>query len=148
MDELVEKLDRIAQGAALMTGAELSFLKPEGANYDMITNHLMAQRLKKNLDEVGLVLPNAKAEEGSGSTDWGNVSYRVPSVETSYPILDHICTWHSQAVVEAADSEMGYNNTILVAKAMALTGAELLADPNAIVEIKEQFAKERAARGA
>jgi len=148
MDELVEKLHRIAQGAALMTGAELSFLLPEGANYDMITNHVMAQRLKKNLDEVGLKLPDAKAEEGSGSTDWGNVSYRVPSVETSYPILDHVCTWHSHEVVDAADSEMGYNNTILVAKAMALTGAELLADPSALVEIKEQFTKDRAARGA
>jgi amidohydrolase len=148
MNELVAKLKAISEGAALMTGAELSFLMPERANYDMITNYALAKRLKRNLDEVGLLLPEAKAEEGSGSTDWGNVSYKVPSVETSYPILDHMCTWHSQAVVDAADSEMGYANTILVAKAMALTGAELLADPSALVEIKEQFAQEKAARSA
>lgn len=147
MNELVEKLRHIVEGAALMTGAELTFDMPERANYDMITNHAMAKRLKKNLDDVGLIRPEAIAEEGSGSTDWGNVSYRVPSVETSYPILDHVCTWHSQEVVDAADSEMGYQNTVLVAKAMALTGADLLADPAALVEIKEQFVRERAARG-
>jgi len=30
-----------------------------------------------------LKLPQAKPEPGSGSTDWGNVSYVVPSVETA-----------------------------------------------------------------
>ena len=64
-----------------------------------------------------------------GSTDWANVSYEVPSVETSYPIIDHVCTWHSQEVVQAADSEMGYANTLAVARAMALTGIDLIVDP-------------------
>jgi hypothetical protein len=114
----------------------------------MITNYALAGKLKRNLDEVGLTMPEAKAEEGSGSSDWGNVSYLVPSVETSYPILDHVCTWHSQEVVDAANSEMGYTNTILVAKAMALTGVDLLADPSALVEIKDQFKVARAAREA
>jgi amidohydrolase len=148
MDELVAKLKAIAEGAASMTGATLSFTLPSGANYDMITNYALAGKLKKNLDEVGLAMPDAKAEEGSGSTDWGNVSYRVPSVETSYPILDRVCTWHSQEVVDAADSEMGYANTILVAKAMALTGVDLLADPSTLVEIKDQFERAREVREA
>jgi hypothetical protein len=43
---------------------------------------------------------------------------------------------------------MGYANTILVAKAMALTGVDLLADPSALIEIKSQFEKERAVREA
>jgi amidohydrolase len=146
MNELVEKLRAISEGAALMTGARLEFTLPTGANFDMITNHALAGKLKKNLDEVGLKMPEARAEEGTGSSDWGNVSYHVPSVETSYPILDHVCTWHSQEVVDAADSDMGYGNTILVAKAMALTGVDLLADPEALVEIKEQFLKEKAIR--
>jgi hypothetical protein len=88
----------------------------------------------------------AKAEQGSGSTDWGNVSYHVPSVETSYPIIDRVCTWHSQDVVEASDSEMGYANTILVAKAMALTGLDLLLDPDALAGVKAEFTTSLAAR--
>ncbi len=146
MNELVEKVERIAQGAALITGATLELSLPDRPTFDMITNHSLARLFKRNLDAVGLKMDDAKPEQGSGSTDWGNVSYHVPSVETSYPILDHVCTWHSQEVVEAADSELGYANTILVAKAMALTGLDLLLDANALSEVKQEFVTALAAR--
>ena len=115
MNELVEKVRRIAEGAALMTGASLEFEMPEEPNADMITNYTMATRLGQHLGAVGLELPEAKPEPGMGSTDWANVSYEVPSVETAFPIIDRVCTWHSQEVVDAADSEMGYANTLAVA---------------------------------
>lgn len=83
-----------------------------------------------------------------GSTDWANVSYEVPSVETSFPIVDRVCTWHSQEVVEAADSEMGYANTLAVARAMALTGIDLIVDPDLLASVKDEFARAKAARGA
>lgn len=148
MNELVDKVKRIAEGASLITGASLEFELPDRPNYDMITNYTLARRLKANLDELGLTMPDAKPEQASGSTDWGNVSYVVPSVETSYPILDHVCTWHSQEVVEAADSDLGYRNTILVAKAMALTGLELMLDRDALAAIKREFDASLAARQA
>jgi amidohydrolase len=139
MNELVEKVRKIAEGAGLITGAELIFSLPDRPNFDMITNHSLARRLKANIDEVGLTMQEAKAEQGSGSTDWGNVSYSVPSVETSFPILDRVCTWHSQEVVEASVSELGFANTIKVAKAMALTGLELLTNPAALNEVTAEF---------
>lgn len=144
--ELVEKLRRICEGAAAATGTRLEFTSPEGMNFDMITNHTIARTLKAHGDAVGLEQPEAKAEEGSGSTDWGNVSYVVPSVETSYPILDRVCTWHSEDVVEASISELGFSNTIKVAKAMALTGLDLLADPALLASAKEEFAATLAKR--
>jgi amidohydrolase len=148
MNELVEKVRRIAEGAALMTGASLEFKTPEEPNSDMITNYPMACRLGEHLDAVGLQLPPAKAEPGTGSTDWANVSYEVPSVETSYPIVDRVCTWHSQEVVQAADSEMGYANTLAVARAMALTGIDLIVDQDLLASVKDEFARAKAARGA
>ncbi len=147
MNELVEKVRRIAEGAGAITGAEVRYLLPERATFDMITNHTLARRIKTHLDALGLRMPEAVPEEGSGSTDWGNVSYVVPSVETGYPILDRVCTWHSQEVVDAADSAMGYQNTIAVAKAMALAGVDLLTDPTLLQRVKGEFAQSRAARG-
>jgi amidohydrolase len=147
MDDLVAQVRRIAEGAALMTGATLDFQMPEDAFSDMITNYSMATRLGQHLAAVGLNLPEAKSEPGTGSTDWGNVSYEVPSVETAYPILDRVCTWHSQDVVAAADSEMGYANTLAVARAMALTGIDLIADPALLATVKEEFVTAQAARG-
>jgi amidohydrolase len=139
MDELVDMVHRIAEGAALITGARLDWVHPSPANADMVTNHTLAGVLGKHSVAVGLTQPEAKAEQASGSTDWGNVSYVVPSVETSYPILDRICTWHSTDVVDAADSEMGYANTILVAKAMALAGLDVMQDPELRASIRGEF---------
>ena len=148
MYELVEKVRKIAEGAALMTGATLDFSFPEDASWDMITNYTLARALKANIDEVGLELPEAKAEEGTGSTDWGNVSYVVPSVETGFPIVQGRCTWHSQDVVDAAESDYGYANTFLIAKAMALTALDLIEHPETIAAIKDEFATALAVRQA
>lgn len=139
MDELVEKVKKIAEGAALITGATLEWVQPSPANADMVTNYTLARVVDKYSKDVGLEQPEAKPEEAAGSTDWGNVSYVVPSVETSYPILDGICTWHSMDVVRASDSEMGYANTILVAKAMALAGLDILRDANLRTQVRSEF---------
>nr|PZN61661.1 MAG: amidohydrolase [Sphaerobacter thermophilus] len=146
MQELVDKVRAIAEGAASMTGARLTFERSEEPYYDMITNYPLARRIKKHLDDLGLQLPDPKVEPGKGSTDWGNVSYEVPSVETSYPIVDRVITWHSKEVVEAADSELGYANTLTVAKALALAGLDVLTDAALRAEIGLAFERERAAR--
>jgi metal-dependent amidase/aminoacylase/carboxypeptidase family protein len=148
MNDLVEKVRRIAEGAALITGASLDFEMPEEANADMITNYTMAARLGQHMDAIGLQLPQAKPEPGMGSTDWANVSYEVPSVETSFPIIDRVCTWHSPEVVEAADSELGYANTLAVARAMALTGIDLIVEPELLASVKDEFVRAKAMRGA
>jgi amidohydrolase len=148
MYELVEKVRKIAEGAALMTGATLEFSFPEDASWDMITNYTLARALKANIDRVGLELPDAKVEEGTGSTDWGNVSYAVPSVETTFPIVQGRCTWHSQDVVDAAESEYGYANTFLISKAMALTALDLIEQPATLTAIKREFETARAKRQA
>jgi amidohydrolase len=139
MDELVEKVRAIAEGAALITGATLEWEFPSPACADMVTNYSLANVLDRHARAVGLEMPAAVAEQASGSTDWGNVSYVVPSVETSYPIIDRVCTWHSMDVVNAADSDMGYENTIKVAKAMALAGLDVLRDEELRRSIRAEF---------
>jgi amidohydrolase len=146
MNVLVEQVRRISEGAASITGATLTFELPEEPNWDMITNHALAQRLAGHMADVGLDLPEAKPEPGKGSTDWGNVSYVTPSVETSYPILDRVCTWHSQDVVAASVSDLGEENTLKVAKAMALTGLDLIVDRSLLGRVKSEFAKSLQAR--
>ena len=147
MSELIERVLSIAEGAAAMTGARLEFTFPEGPNFDMITNYTVARQMKKHFDAIGLAMPEAKPTEGNGSTDWGNVSYVVPSVETGFPILDRLCTWHSQEVVDASDSELGYRNALLAAKGMALTGLDLLSSPALLSSVKDEFRRATVSRG-
>jgi amidohydrolase len=146
MNELVDKVHKIAEGAAMITGCRLDWTVQGEPNFDMIVSYPIARAMKRHLDAVALEMPEAKPDEASGSTDWGNVSYLVPSVETAYPILDRVCTWHSQEVVEASDSALGYANTLKVAKAMALTGIDLLTDPGLLEQARAEFAREKKAR--
>jgi metal-dependent amidase/aminoacylase/carboxypeptidase family protein len=132
----------VAEGAATMTGARLEWIHPSPANADMVTNYSLARAMKKHLDALGLTMPEAVAEGATGSTDWGNVSYVVPSVETSYPILDRVCTWHSMDVVDASMSELGFRNTILVAKAMALAGLDVMRDRSLRENIGTEYASQ------
>lgn len=109
------------------------------ASADMFTNYTLARAVRRGSALAGFALQDATPEEGTGSTDWGNVSYVVPLVETTFPILDRVCTWHSREVVEAARSPMGYRNAVLVAKAMGLAGLEVLRSEELRAEIRREF---------
>jgi amidohydrolase len=146
MEELIEQVRAIADGAAMMTGCRAEIVRTINPYYDMITNHTLARQVKRHLDELGLMLPEATPEPPAGSTDWGNVSYIAPSVETGFPIMDGHCTWHSQAVVDAADTPMAYANTLTTAKALALTGIDLLLDADLMHRVKSEFADDLQAR--
>jgi len=139
MESLIEKVRRIGEGAALMTGCRFEFVRTVEPYFDMITNHTLARRVKAHLDELGFEQPDATAAEPAGSTDWGNASYTAPSVETSFPIMTGTCTWHSQSVVDASDSELAYANTLVVAKALALTGIDLISDAGLLAAVRKEF---------
>jgi amidohydrolase len=147
MEQLVEQVQRIAEGAALMTGCTSNFIRTVNPYYDMITNYTLARRARAHLDDLGLILPEAVPKEPAGSSDWGNVSYVTPSLETHFPIMTGTCTWHSQTVVEASDTPLAYENTLTMAKALALTGIDILSDPEFRATARSEFQKSLTARG-
>ncbi len=138
MEQLVAKVKRVAEGAGEMTGARLAWSRPEEPYTDMITNYTLARRVRRHFDDLGLHMPHPRLGEALGSTDWGNVSYLVPSVETGFPITERVIPWHSAQVVAAADSDLGYRNMLLAAKAMALAGLDLLMDGGLLRSVKEE----------
>lgn len=146
MEQLAAKVKRVAEGAGEMTGARLQWSRPEEPYTDMITNYTLARRLRAHFDDLGLHMPHPRLGEALGSTDWGNVSYIVPSVETGFPITESVIPWHSAQVVAAADSDLGYRNMLLAAKAMALAGLDLLMDGNLLRAVKEEHRRALAER--
>ncbi len=68
---------------ARLSGTRLDFSTPEEPNSDMITNHVMARALKKNLDTVGVVLQEAKVavSPGIGFGEHGDGHVRFALVE-------------------------------------------------------------------
>ena len=69
-----------------------------------------------------------QGQRGPYSTDFGNVSYVVPSVTGSFAISHEPIPGHSQQVVDASCSEFGYEQLLKVSTAMSLTALDLLTE--------------------
>jgi len=97
------------------------------------------------MQDVGLDLSQGREGRGMHSTDFGEISYRLPSVTGSFAISTTPIPGHSQQVVDASGSEFGYDQYIKVSTAMALTALDILTDPELSKQAWEkhkQWAKE------
>ncbi|HUG13620.1 MAG TPA: M20 family metallopeptidase [Thermomicrobiales bacterium] len=125
--EMMEKVKNIARGAALMTGCEVKLEEGE-LHFDMRPSYVLGARYLANMQEVGLDVSNGRSGRGMHSTDFGNISYMLPSVTGSFAISHDPIPGHSQQVVDASGSEFGYDQYIKVSTAMALTALDILTD--------------------
>ena len=74
-----------------------------------------------------------------GWTDMGNVSQVVPSIHTSVSIASPGESEHTPAFARHAVSERGLTQTIRAATALACTGIDLLASPDTLAAVKQEF---------
>ena len=140
-DELVEKLRRCAEGAALATGAELTF-KKVGHEYKAIRpNHHLAQAFRRNLESLGYPVEEPKG--GLGSTDMGDVSWEVPAIHPYIRITEGEVPGHSREFAEAARSERAKKAMLAAAKAVAGTCIDVWTDPALYQAIREEFEREK-----
>jgi amidohydrolase len=128
LEELMRRVTNIAEGAALMTGCELKITE-DNTCFDMRPNYTLGRRYYENMKEVGLDLNHGREGRGMHSTDFGNVSYKVPSVTGSFAISRDPIPGHSQQVVDASGSDYGYEQFLKTSTAMALTALDILTDP-------------------
>jgi metal-dependent amidase/aminoacylase/carboxypeptidase family protein len=127
LEELIEKVLKIAEGAALMTGCEMQF-SSNLMRYDMRPSYVLGASYQANMEEVGLDLPKRRSGRMMASTDYSNVSYQAPSVIGGFAISHEPIPGHSQEVVDASGSEYGYDQFLKVSTAMTLTAFDLMTD--------------------
>ncbi|HXM53248.1 MAG TPA: M20 family metallopeptidase [Candidatus Binatus sp.] len=138
-EELVQKVKNIFQAAALATGCSLNLTFDEEPYSDLRNNSVLARLFDENLRRVGLDPVEGVPWENAGSTDMGNVSHVVPALHPTVAIASAEVPGHSQAFLEASGSLRGYQAMIDAAKALAMTGADLLADPSLAEQAKVEF---------
>ncbi|MCD5407996.1 M20 family metallopeptidase [Candidatus Bipolaricaulota bacterium] len=136
-DELVEKLRRCAQGAALATGAELTFRKVGHEYKAMRPNRSLAQAFRRNIEALGYPVEAPKG--GLGSTDMGDVSWEVPAIHPYIKITEGDMPGHSREFAQAARSERAKAAMIAAAKAVAGTCIDAWTDPQLYRAIREEF---------
>ncbi len=136
-DELIQKLRRCAEGAALATGATLSWRKVGHEYKAMRPNRRLAQAFQANLESLGE--PVGKPTDRLGSTDMGDVSQVVPAIHPYIAICEGEVALHSREFAKASGSPRGFEVMIKAAQAMAMTAVDIFTDEGLFQEIEQEF---------
>lgn len=140
VQQLEDKLRKIAEGAALMTETTVEVKRPFPTYYDERPSYVVGKRYRAHMREVGMEPTPEGKQRGPYSTDFGNVSYLMPAVTGSFAISRTPIPGHSPQVVAAACSEYGYEQMLKVSQAMTLTALDLFTEPELLAEAKDEHA--------
>jgi len=134
--ELIEKVKKCAEAAALATGCRLEWNHFEPNCDSLKANQSMLDIYKQHLDAFNIKLDPCNE---TGSTDMGNVSQVVPSIHPWLKMIEGDAGLHTQEFLDETASEFAKEKTIIGAKLLALTGLEILKNSNRLIEIKKEF---------
>jgi amidohydrolase len=140
LNELVEKVRRVAEGAALQTGARVEISHPDPTYEDSRPNLALGRVWRRNMEALGMDVERGDPQGGTASTDFGNISQRKPANSAKFSISRERIPGHSIAFRDAAASDYGREMMLTIAKAYALTAFDLITQPELLEEAKEEFA--------
>jgi len=139
LDELKEKVLNCFVGATTATGAHLEYRWAK-VRYAPLKNNLALARLfRQNMQSLGRKVFLSEPGKAFGSTDMGNVSQIVPSIHPHFAIAPKEVNTHSPEFALAAASEQGIKGMLDSAKALAMTVVDLVANPEIVARIKQEF---------
>ena len=138
LNHVVEKAKHIAEAAALATGCRWEMRNFEYSNDNLITNKALADTYAAHLTSLGIddIQPPSP---NMGSTDMGNVSHVAPSIHPSMRIGSDKLIGHTHEFCRAASTMEAMDAMLSAAKAMALTGLDVLLDVALRCRIREEF---------
>lgn len=146
LDAVYRKIEKIVEGAALMTGARGRLQPCQNRVDNMILTSSFDAVYARELEGLGEKMGAAAEKSGTGSSDVGNISQVVPTIQPTICITDGPTPWHSEESKAAARSEKGLRSIALGAKALALTALDLIEDPALLASIREEHARALAAQ--
>jgi len=139
LDELKEKVLNCFIGAATASGARLEYRWGDVRYAPLLNNLTLAQLFTQNMQSLGRKVELSDPNRAFGSTDMGNVSQLVPSIHPSVAIAPREVASHSPQFASAAASETGIQGMLDAAKALAMTVVDLVANPEIVIKVKQEF---------
>ncbi len=140
LKQVIPRIDACLTGAAEMTGARLERTWRDTPGRELLSNAALAASFDANLRALGRATRPRDELSGAWSGDTGNVSWFVPTIQpqmamTARDVPPHSHEFHAASIGPAAEACI-----LDSAKAMAMTGIDLLADPALLSRVKEEFA--------
>jgi len=140
LDELKKKVINCFSGASRATGAKLKY--KWGEHYAAMVNNLtMARLFKQNMQSLGHPIRLGGNTMMAFSTDVGNVSQLVPTIQPLVAIAPHDIQLHTPQFARITASEEGLRGILDAAKAMAMTVVDILASTETAEKVWDEFRK-------
>lgn len=140
--DLAARVTAVAEGAAAMSGCEVELhWDPQPAYLPIRANRALAARWAVNQAPVGRKpLPSGVVPEFlTGSTDLGNLSYRLPAIHPMIAVSDPAVALHTVEFAAAAGSATGDRAVHDGALGLALTALDYLADAALRDAVRAEF---------
>lgn len=138
--EVSTKVRKIAESAALATGAKVEIERFQNEVLDFILNPTLDSIIEEEL--IGLGEEVIKVEKKAlGSTDAGNISHTLPTAHPHIKIGPDSLIGHTNEFREAAKSPLGDQALLTGAKVLAFTAHRLLTDAPLLKKVREDFEK-------
>lgn len=140
LHELYEKVENIVKGSALQTSCTSSMKLYQNLVENMVLTPSLDAIYEKYITELGNTVKHVEDVVMPGSSDVGNISQVVPTIQPHISITDVQIAGHSQDMVDASCSQKAMDAIVKGAKALAFTALELFENPEELVKVKEDHA--------
>ncbi len=140
LEVLKERFTACLSGGAVAAGCDMSLDWVDPAYTDMLDNLTLLDMYVRNAVHVGRDPRHVdKQSTVVGSTDMGNVSYKVPSIHPMIKCAPEGTAIHTADFARHTRSEMADRAVVDAALTMALTIVDCWTDPRAMTKIREEF---------
>src|SRR5262245_54169793 len=138
---LKARVEACFRAGALATGCEVEVSWGEADYRDILANEPLATAFRRNAESLGRsFFPVEKLPPGiQGSTDLGNVSYRLPAIHPMLAAAPPHVMIHHREFAKWAGSELGDAAALDGAKALAMTALDFFCDAGLRERAREAF---------
>ncbi len=140
LQPLKERVLACLEAGATAAGCTMDHEWRDPAYADLVDVDAFTDLYVANAARLGRTVQDHRVVPGVvGSTDMGNVSYRVPSIHPMIAVAPPHVVIHTEEFTTYAGGETGDQAVVDGAKAMAMTVADLWLRPDALAAVREGF---------
>lgn len=126
LHELYEKVENIVKGSALQTGCTSSMKLYQNLVENMVLTPSLDAIYEKYITELGNTVKHVEDVVMPGSSDVGNISQVVPTIQPHISITDVQIAGHSQDMVNASCSQKAMDAIVKGGKSIGFYGARII----------------------
>lgn len=140
LNDVYDKVENVIKGAATAVGTTYEFGRFQNAVDDVIVTPSFDEIFYRHAQEAGV--PNEEYDftprETFGSSDVGNVSQVIPTIQPNVSIADDYIVNHSEEFKQAACSKKGLDSIGIAAELLAKTALDLIENAELLDQIKKE----------